>query len=389
MRAARAATATASPASGPSTSRAGATSWDRTSAAAPGVAGSRWWRAAPSARLSGAGRRGSPAGSRAPAAGAGGSWRKRSPAGAAPPPHAARARARTARRASGRGPPRPPARAAAPRPAWSLASRDEPRDGRRHVGGGDVTEAAVMAERTRRRARRRAGAATQVLLQHGGGRAVGEEPELLDRWSEQRDHGRPDAGGHMHDAGIPRDGHGGSRQQGPGFLERELARGARPRAAGGELLGEPAILRPADAHGSEAGAAQRLDERAPVCDGPALGRVGGARGEGRELRVRESALDEPMRHALGRSAAEPELRGAAVGARVEPSRGLEIALRHRDPSPIGVELGGDEQRAGRLAFAVPRPATVDQQAQRDAADAPVEVEPVGWGERRQPAREMA
>src|SRR5206468_4788496 len=43
-RADRAATVTASPASGPSTSRAGATSWDSTRAAAAGEAGSRWRR---------------------------------------------------------------------------------------------------------------------------------------------------------------------------------------------------------------------------------------------------------------------------------------------------------------------------------------------------------
>src|SRR3989441_5145619 len=56
MRAARAATVTASPASGPRTSRAGATSWDSTSAAAAGVAGSRWSRAAARARFRGPGR---------------------------------------------------------------------------------------------------------------------------------------------------------------------------------------------------------------------------------------------------------------------------------------------------------------------------------------------
>src|SRR5437899_5223887 len=55
-RADRAATVTASPASGPSTSRAGATSSDSTRAAAAGVAGSRWWRAAARARFRGPGR---------------------------------------------------------------------------------------------------------------------------------------------------------------------------------------------------------------------------------------------------------------------------------------------------------------------------------------------
>jgi len=85
--------------------------------------------------------------------------------------------------------------------------------------------------------------------------------------------------------------------------------------------------------------------------------VGRAGGEGRELRVRESVLDEPVGDALGRAAAEPELGWAAVGARVEPSGGLEIALRNGDPPPIGIELGGDEQRAGRLVLAVPGPAS--------------------------------
>src|SRR5438552_3054312 len=55
MRAVRAATATTLPASGPSTSRAGATSWESTTAAAAGVPGSRCWRASARARFSGPG----------------------------------------------------------------------------------------------------------------------------------------------------------------------------------------------------------------------------------------------------------------------------------------------------------------------------------------------
>src|SRR5256885_1897176 len=162
----------------------------------------------------------------------------------------------------------------------------------------------------------------------------------------------------------------------------------RPPPTRDELLGEAAVLRPAHDNGPVAAVAQLLDERAPVSDRPALGRVSRAGSQGREPGVREPTLHQPLRHTLRRAATEVELRGTAIGARVELSRRLEVTLRDRDAGAVGIELGGDEQGAGELALAVPRPAAADQQAQQGAAHAAVEVEPVRGGERRQAPGEV-
>src|SRR5204862_313113 len=269
MRAARAATAMASPASGPSTSRAGATSWERTMAAAAGVAGSRCWRAAASARRNGP------------------------------------ARARLASRSS---------------MAWSLRRWFRPVTG---CGGSSAS-----AERTT-----------------------------------------------SHSANSP-------CRAGPRTA-------AAPRPIRRPSAGEAAVFGPADDDALVPGRAQALAQGDPVRDGPAFGGVGGAGPERGERRAGEAALGQPLRHPRGGARAEAELGRTAVGPGVEPARGLEVALGHGHGPAVRVELGGDEQRAGQLALAVPGPAAAYQQAEPGAAEAAVQVEPMRRRQGPQPPGQVA
>ena len=249
----------------------------------------------------------------------------------------------------------------------------------------------MVAERAGRGARRGAGAAVERALQHGGTRVIGQEAELRDGGSEQRDDWRADAGGHVHDTRIARHHDPRPREERAGFLERKLAGGARDGVSpfGNELLRQPAVFRPPDDDRPVPGGPQPLGERAPVRDGPAFGGVGGARRERREPRLRKSALREPLRGPVRGAGAQAELGRPAVGPSVEPARGLEVALGDRGgrASAVGVQLGGDEQRAGQLALAIPRPAAAHEQSEARAADAAVQVEAVRRCEGAQPAGE--
>src|SRR5258708_19397849 len=88
-----------------------------------------------------------------------------------------------------------------------------------------------MAERAGGGPRRRTGATIEGALQHRRRRAVRKEAEPLDGGSEQRDHGSPDAGGHVHDTGIARYEDPRPGEQRAGLLERELASPAAQRVS--------------------------------------------------------------------------------------------------------------------------------------------------------------
>src|SRR5205807_192869 len=66
-----------------------------------------------------------------------------------------------------------------------------------------------------------------------------------------------------------------------------------------------------------------------------------------------------------------------------------VARGRRRGAAVRVELGGDEQRAGQLALAVPRPATPHEQTESGAAQAAVQVEPVRRRQGPQPAGQVA
>src|SRR2546427_1861084 len=390
MRAERAATAMASPASGPSTSRAGATSCDRTSAAAAGLAGSRCGSAAVSARLSGAGS--ARLASLDSRAGRRRRWFLGETAPGGSSPSAARRISQSANKPSRFGP-----RAAAPtstikRPsagvvAWiTRRGAPPPPPLRRLRCRGDNGGGRAGRSRCRRRSRgdsRDRAAARRRGRGTGRTRTARRSARTAPRRACLRRSpcASPPCRPKRARSRVP------ASRRSPGA--RTLPpRWLRPPPTRDELLGEAAVLRPAHDNGPVAAVAQLLDERAPVSDRPALGRVSRAGSEGREPGVREPTLHQPLRHTLRRAATEVELRGTAIGARVELSRRLEVALRDRDAGAVGIELGGDEQGAGELALAVPRPAAADQQAQQGAAHAAVEVEPVRGGECRQAPGEV-
>src|SRR5207245_7903039 len=136
--------------------------------------------------------------------------------------------------------------------------------------------------------------------------AAGEEPTLPAGPPERRPAGRACAARLVPPPRVPQNAHGRACQPRPALLEGDLPpRGGRgPPPTRDELLGEAAVLRPAHDNGPVAAVAQLLDERAPVSDRPALGRVSRAGSQGREPGVREPAPHQPLRHTLRPAAPE-------------------------------------------------------------------------------------
>src|SRR6266850_4795088 len=246
----------------------------------------------------------------------------------------------------------------------------------------------MVTERATLRPHRRARPAPQIALQHLRPAAIRKEPEQLDRRPEQRDHTRADSGCHVHHAGVARDDDGGARETRAGVLQRELSRGAVH--AGTELTGELGVAPPGAADGDESVShrAQLFGEGDPVANGPALGRMCGARGERRERLAIQAALGEPARDPLARRRRQKKLGWAAVGLHVECARRLEVALGDRHVLAVDVDLRRDQRGPGELALGIGRPLAWHEQAQRGTPEAAVQVEPVRRPERAQPAREV-
>src|SRR6266851_9558147 len=116
--------------------------------------------------------------------------------------------------------------------------------------------------------------------------------------------------------------------------------------------------------------------------------MSGARRERRERLLVQGALGEPAGYPLMCRRRQKELGWSAVRVHVERACRLEVALWDGHAFAVQVDLRRDQDGPGELAFGVPGPLAGNEQAQRGAAQAAVQIEPVRRSERPQPSREV-
>lgn len=238
-----------------------------------------------------------------------------------------------------------------------------------------------MFERAGRTPMRRAGTAGEVELHDSCLGPIREEPERLDRRSEQGDHRRPNRGREVHLPGVACHQGPALPEQGGGCREIHSRGACDPTASvfggshcAGNRTGGIPVHRAAKHHDVVALFDEASSQPDPVMYGPLFGSMRSAWSYRDDLAGK--GLQQTLRR-VDRCPGQKDLERAAIGNNIEFPGSIEVPLGNRALVPVTVLLGSNEQGASHPMMRIGVPVSPESPAKLPAPEVPLQIEFMG------------